>query len=132
MLREVAQLVSRGASPRILTLGVPDQPFPFSTLHHLREDYSSSHPLSLINILPLPGRGIVMSPTVDPLQKFTRSQTIHLSYVTLRKPPKPNSDSEIAAICPCDPQPTIGKSRESRIGRGSGMTSPCLSFLTQR
>ena len=60
------------------------------------------------------------------------SQRNYLSQVTMVKPPKTISDSEIAAICPLSRQPTIGKSRESHTGRGSGTTSPCLSFLTRR
>ena len=48
------------------------------------------------------------------------------------KPPKINSGSEKVAICPLFPQQTIGKSRESHTGRGSGTTSPCLSFPTRR
>lgn len=35
-------------------------------------------------------------------------------------------------MCPLSRQPTTGKSRGSHTGRGSGTTSPCLSFLTRR
>lgn len=130
MLREVAWWVSSGTSPRTPDLGTPSQLSPFSTIHPLSventEMMAVSHCLSLTNILLLPGwycdvthswhcRNVLSFPcdsgkTSKDQQWFWDS--CNLSSVTL--------------------QLIIGKSRGSHTGSGSGMTSPCLSFRTQR
>lgn len=87
--------------------------------------------LTLTNTLPLPGKEMLQGLLKVALQKCVWSQGI-CCPLWMRKSPKTNSDSETAAICPITLQPTIGKSKGSRIERGSGMTSPYLSFPTQR
>lgn len=73
-----------------------------------------------------------MSSTVDTAEIQVVSEDLSVPHNS-GKTSKSQQWFWVAAFCPlCSPQPTIGKSRGSRTGRGSGMTSPCLSFLTQR
>lgn len=136
MLREVAQLVRKGAGTRAPALGVPGQPVPFSTLHHLSVNNTETWQR--------------LSPTFNQHPSASGERSCDVTYswhfAEIHVIPKdlfvPCDSGETSKnhqrfwdsrhLSPVILQPTIGKSRGSHTGSGSGMTSPCLSFPTRR
>lgn len=89
-LRDFAQLVRRGAGTGTPALEAPDQPFPYSSPHHLRVRDTETWRHVLLSVpyqhpSPPREREAVRSPIVDTLQTLTRSQRIRLSHVTVGK-----------------------------------------------